>query len=168
MTILSGQTIMRRAPIANMETRTEVSVGGRRFTYGVGPAGYDLRLDIVEGQALIGRGGPLGDYGWRLDPGQFVLASAVERFQMPDDLLGVVHDKSSWARLGLAVQNTVIEPGWCGFLTLELNNQSDQPIYLPRGVGICQVIFHVLDEPTFHPYGDGKYQNQPRGPQGAL
>lgn len=166
MTILSGQSIARRRPIDPVEPRTEVQVGGRRFTYGCGPAGYDLRLEAIQGQALIGRGGALGDYGWRLEPGQFVLASAAERFQMPDDLLGVVHDKSSWARLGLAVQNTVIEPGWRGFLTLELTNHSREPLYLPRGVGICQVIFHVLDEPTFHPY-DGKYQDQGAGPQEA-
>lgn len=160
MTILSGQTIMRRRPIRDPEPRTEQTVGGQRFTYGCGPAGYDLRLD-----AVAGREGD-GFEGWWLAPGEFALASAVELFQMPDDLLGVVHDKSSWARRGLALQNTVIEPGWRGFLTLELTNHGRDRLWLPRGVGIAQVIFHLLDEPTYHPY-EGKYQDQAAGPQEA-
>lgn len=160
MTILSGQTIMRRRPILDPQPRTEVRVRDRRFSHGCSPAGYDLRLDQVQGVEQI------GDSAWRLAPGQFALASAIEEFDMPADLLGVVHDKSTWARLGLACQNTVIEPGWRGFLTLELTNHSPKPITLPGGVGICQVIFHVLDEATYHPY-DGKYQDQAAGPQEA-
>lgn len=163
VTILSGQSIMRRRPIRDPEPRTEQNLGGLRFTYGCGPAGYDLRLASVTKQAVIDRGEMAG---WWIEPGQFLLASAVEEFQMPDDLLGVVHDKSSWARRGLALQNTVIEPGWRGFLTLELSNHSTKSLFLPRGAGICQVIFHLLDEPTFHPY-DGKYQDQQAGPQEA-
>jgi dCTP deaminase len=57
-----------------------------------------------------------------ISPGQFMLAATIERFQMPDDLMGIVHDKSTWARRGLVVQNTVIAPGWHGYLTLELTN----------------------------------------------
>jgi len=160
MTILSGQSIMRRRPVVDPQPRTEVEWEGRRFTFGCSPAGYDLRLDQVKG------GTQLGQELWRLDPGEFVLASAMEEFNMPGDLLGVVHDKSSWARLGLACQNTVIEPGWRGWLTLELTNHSREPLRLRRGADICQVIFHVLDEPTLHPY-DGKYQDQAAGPQEA-
>ena len=160
VTILSGQSIMRRRPIVDPQPRTEGEADGQRFTHGCSPAGYDLRLHRVDGAYR------LGEHLWRLDPGQFVLASAMEEFNMPSDLLGVVHDKSSWARRGLACQNTVIEPGWRGFLTLELTNHSTEPLRLRRGVGICQVIFHLLDEPTLHPY-DGKYQDQSAGPQVA-
>ena len=160
MTILSGQSIMRRRPVVNPQPRTEVEADGQRFTHGCSPAGYDLRLDRVKGAYQ------LGEHLWRLAPGEFALASAIEEFQMPPDLLGVVHDKSSWARRGLACQNTVIEPGWRGFLTLELTNHSREPLCLRQGVGICQVIFHLLDEPTFHPY-DGVYQDQAAGPQEA-
>jgi dCTP deaminase len=108
----------------------------------------------------------VGVSGYRLAPGEFVLASTAEMFCMPDDVLGVVHDKSSWARRGLAAQNTVIEPGWRGFLTLELTNHGKEPLWLERGVGIVQVIFHLLDEPAAHPYR-GKYQDQAAGPQVA-
>ena len=86
---------------------------------------------------------------------------------MPTGVLGIVHDKSSWARQGLAVQNTVIEPGWRGWLTLELTNHGKDTLIIYEGTGICQVVFHYLDAPTDQPY-DGKYNNQPRGPQPAI
>ena len=158
--ILSGQSIITRGPIVDPQPRTEVVVNGQRYTFGVGPAGYDLRLDMVDGPNIS------GITGYLLMPGEFVLASTVEEFAMPDDLLGVVHDKSSWARRGLAAQNTVIEPGWRGFLTLELTNHGREPLLLTHGVGICQVIFHVLDQPAAEPY-NGKYQDQAAGPQVA-
>lgn len=95
-----------------------------------------------------------------------MLLSTMERFTMPNDVVGIVHDKSTWARRGLAVQNTVIEPGWSGYLTLEVTNHGHDVIQCWGGVGIAQIIFHRLDEPTDMPY-DGKYQNQERGPQRA-
>lgn len=96
----------------------------------------------------------------------FRLASAEQYFEMPADVMGVVHDKSSWARRGLAVQNTVLEPGWRGYLTLELTNHGLNRIVIPQGCAIAQVVFYRLEEPTVIPY-DGKYQDQERGPQEA-
>lgn len=122
------------------------------LTYGLSPAGYDVRID----QDLI-----VSPTTYR---GSFLLASTMERFQMPNDLLAVVHDKSTWARKGLAVQNTVIEPGWAGFLTLELSNYGDDVISISRGTPIAQVVFHLLAAPTEQPY-TGRYQNQDPGPQ---
>ncbi len=95
-----------------------------------------------------------------------MLASTIERFKMPNNLVGIVHDKSTWARRGIAVQNTVIEPGWEGWLTLELTNHGPEPVLLKRGMGISQILFHLLDEPTEIPY-EGKYQDQERGPVAA-
>lgn len=92
---------------------------------------------------------------------RFTLASAIEEFDMPDSLLGIVHDKSSWARKGLSVFNTVIEPGWKGFLTLELVFHGNEPVIIPYGSGIAQVIFHSLENPSAY---KGKYQNQPNEP----
>lgn len=160
--ILSGQSILLRGPIVNPQPRTEVGVAGvNRTTFGLGPAGYDLRLDTVsrDGEVEDTRG------AW-LQPGEFALASTLEEFRMPADVLGVVHDKSTWARRGLAAQNTVIEPGWRGFLTLELTNHGREPLWLEHGVGIVQVIFHLLDQPAAEPY-NGKYQDQEAGPQVA-
>lgn len=115
-------------------------------SYGLSEAGYDIR--IKQDVTL---------YPFR----RFTLASTVEQFQMPDDLVGIVHDKSTWARRGLSVFNTVIEPGWEGFLTLELVYHRWWPLHIPAGAGIAQVIFHQLDEPVAY---TGKYQGQPDEP----
>ncbi len=127
-------------------------------TYGAGPAGYDVRVEFDSSGSI---------YGKPLLPGEFLLVSTVEEFNMPDDVIGIVHDKSSLARQGLAVQNTVVEPGWRGFLTLELTNHGPENVHLVRGQGIAQVLFHRLSEPATRPYS-GKYQNQGRGPQEAI
>lgn len=85
---------------------------------------------------------------------------------MPNDVLAKVSDKSTWARRGIAVQNTVIEPGWRGFLTLEITNHGKQIIDIAAGMPIAQIIFHRLEAPAENPYS-GKYQNQAAGPQPA-
>lgn len=140
--ILSGQSIRRRGIFTPFAERT-VAHG---MTYGLGPAGYDVR--VAETLTLAS--------------GAWSLASTLERFEMPIDLLARVADKSTWARRGLAVQNTIIEPGWRGYLTLELSNHGPRPIEIVGGMPIAQIIFDTLDEPAERPY-TGKYQNQPAG-----
>lgn len=66
----------------------------------------------------------------------------------------------------IAVQNTIIEPGWRGFLTLEITNHSRGTIWIQRGSPIAQIIFHQLLEPTDAPYV-GKYQDQESRPVAA-
>lgn len=145
--ILPAQTIRKLKPILPFHERTVL----HGMSYGLSHAGYDVR--VAENIYL--------------NPGNFVLASTVEEFFIPDDLVAFVHDKSSWARRGLSLFNTVIEPGWCGFLTLELSNQSNEAICIKAGLPIAQIIFMRLEEPTENPYS-GKYQNQKRGPQVAI
>jgi dCTP deaminase len=145
--IVSGQTLRRVKPVSPFCERTRYN----GLTYGVGPAGYDVRIDQTV----------------RIPPGGFTLASTLEEFNMPDNMLGIVHDKSPWARMGLAAQNTVIEPGWRGYLTLELTNHGDEEILIDDGTAIVQIIFHLLDEAAEQAYS-GKYQDQARGPQAAI
>lgn len=144
--ILSGQSIRKRGIFNPFCERTLYN----GMTHGLGPAGYDVRID----QKVI------------LEPGGFSLASTLEHFTMPNDLLAFVHDKSTWARLGLALQNTVIEPGWSGWLTLELTNHGPETLVIEDGMAIGQIVFHLLDEPA-EPYR-GKYHQQARGPQPAI
>lgn len=156
MSILPAQTIRALCnPPAFLELRPMVVpffertvIGG--MTFGVGPAGYDVR--IAE-EVHVGRG-------------DCVLASTVEQFTMPADVLAYVKDKSTWARRGIALQNTVIEPGWRGFLTLEITNHASY-VHIPAGVPIAQIVFHRLESATLSPYA-GKYQDQPAGPQAAI
>jgi dCTP deaminase len=147
MTVLSAQTIRKLNLLSPMEPAGMDSKGR---SYGLSACGYDLRID----------------QDVQLTEGCFVLAGTVERFNLPTDVVGIIHDKSSLARLGIAVQNTVAEPGWCGWLTLEISNNHVRTVPLNKGDAIAQVIFHFLDEPTELPYV-GRYQNQERGPQGA-
>lgn len=149
--ILSGTTIKEQKILKPFVERTKF----RGTTYGVGPAGYDLCLILADNRPKI-----------TLVPGAFILAATKERFAMPKDVLGIVHDKSSWARRGITVQNTVIEPGWRGYLTLEIKNIGHEEINLYAGQGIAQVIFHRIDRIVEHAY-DGKYQDQEFGPQKA-
>lgn len=131
-------------------TEREVHAGSGT-SGGLSAASYDLhiRRDLV------------------LWPGRFALASTVERFSMPHHVMAIVHDKSSLARRGLSVFNTLIDPGWRGWLTLELRNQGWSFIRLQAGQPVCQVVFHRLDEPTSQPYV-GKYQDQPDNAVPAL
>jgi dCTP deaminase len=150
VTVLSGQSIRRRSGLLTPFVDEKTPHPGTGMTFGLGPAGYDVR--VAEEISI-----------W---PGQFVLASTVEKFRMHDDLIAFVHDKSTLARRGIALQNTVIEPGWTGFLTLEITNHGRERVYLPVGSPIAQIVFHLLDEAAERPY-EGRYQNQEPGPQGA-
>lgn len=145
--ILSAQSIRKRGVFTPFCERTK----SHGMTFGLGPAGYDVR--IAETITLA--------------PGASALASTVEHFDMPRDVLGKVADKSTWARRFLAVQNTIIEPGWRGYLTLELSNHGSEILDIVGGMPIAQIILQRLDEPTDAPY-DGKYQDQPAGAVSAI
>jgi dCTP deaminase len=79
-----------------------------------------------------------------LKTGQFLLASTIERFDIPRDITAFVLDKSSWARKGLSLFNTVLEPGWYGCLTLGLVNHSPSIIEIATGSTIAQIMFQKL------------------------
>ena len=138
--ILSAQTIRELKIVTPFFERSVHDCG---MSYGLSSAGYDVRVR----QSI------------NLEPGGFVLASTLEYFSMPDDVLAQVADKSTLARIGLAVQNTIIEPKWFGELVLELTNHSKDAIQITAGQPIAQIIFMRLDRPTEQPY-NGKYQFQ--------
>lgn len=155
--IVNGKALLDAAPIVDMWPNKQVEHG---VSFGLGEAGYDIRIkqEIFFGgdtRRIFHRVDGEGDWG------RFALASAIEEFQMPNDLMGIVHDKSTWARRGLSVFNTVIEPGWHGFLTLELVYHGEGELIIPAGAGIAQVVFHMVEEPRAY---TGKYQNQPDEP----
>lgn len=144
--ILSAQTIVARNLVEPMVQRSS----HRGMTYGLSPCGYDVRVRETV----------------TIAPQHFVLLSTLERFDIPWDICAFVCDKSTWARQGLALQNTILEPGWRGYATLEATNHGDQVLSLQEGDPIAQVVFCTLDHPTILPY-DGKYQDQPPQPVSA-
>jgi len=108
-----------------------------------------------------------GEEPFILHPGEFVLGSTAERVAIPDDLVARLEGKSSLGRLGLLIHSTAgyVDPGWDGYLTLELSNVANLPITLYAGMKIGQISFFQLTSPAEVPYGSAgnKYQGQ-RGP----
>jgi dCTP deaminase len=101
-----------------------------------------------------------------IHPGEFLLATTLEKVCVPRDLVGRLDGKSSLGRLGLLVHSTAgyVDPGWRGHLTLELTNVSNLPIMLYYGMPVSQISFSRLTEPAENPYGSkklaSKYQDQ--------
>jgi dCTP deaminase len=104
-----------------------------------------------------------------LHPGEFVLGATSERIRLPEDLVARLEGKSSLGRLGLLIHSTAgyVDPGWDGYLTLELSNVANLPITIYAGMKIGQISFFRLSTAADVPYGSraagSKYQGQ-RGP----
>src|SRR5215217_2712620 len=96
-----------------------------------------------------------GDEPFILHPGEFVLGSTLERVALPDDLVARLEGKSSLGRLGLLIHSTAgyVDPGWDGYLTLELSNVANLPITLYPGMKIGQISFFQLTSAAEAPYG---------------
>lgn len=93
-------------------------------------------------------------------PGQFVLATTMEYFMLPDNLTAFVEGRSSLGRLGLFIQNAGwVDPGFEGEITLELFNANRCAIELRAGRRVGQLVFAQLDDHALNPY-KGKYQGQ--------
>jgi dCTP deaminase len=103
-----------------------------------------------------------------LHPGEFVLASTLERIRLPDDLVARLEGKSSLGRLGLLIHSTAgfIDPGWDGHVTLELSNVANLPITIYHAMKIGQLSFVQLSEPAETPYGAGALGSKYQGQQG--
>ncbi len=153
--VINQSELLLRSPILGMEPE---KIREHGVSHGLGEAGYDIRIK-QEVHFYRGRGGYCGD---QRTMGRFLLASAIEEFDMPNDLVGIVHDKSTWARKGLSVFNTVSEPGFRGGLTLELVYHGQTDLIIPAGAGIAQVIFHQLSQEASY---SGKYQDQSSDPE---
>ena len=169
MTVINGAALFAMEPIVGMLPTKERAHG---VSHGLVEVGYDIRIkqDVQfthrKVRMIQGIGFQMCSIiGDEIKVGNFCLASAMEEFDMPDNLVGIVHDKSTWARRGLSVLNTVIEPGWKGFLTLELVYHGQEGLIIPAGSGIAQVIFHELVTAASY---SGKYQNQADRPVPAL
>ena len=160
--------------------------GIRQISWGQSSAGYDLRLDPrgihvprpgvlldpkwtnEQRDAAYDRVPPEVDSAkqqsyWDIPPGGSALALTVEKIVIPRDHIGICVGKSTYARCGLIVNTTPLEPEWRGHLVLELHNiQKDNPIRVYGDEGIAQLLLFKIDGPIFTSYADrqGKYQNQ--------
>jgi dCTP deaminase len=97
-----------------------------------------------------------------IPPNSFALARSVEYFRMPTSVLGICLGKSSYARCGIVVNITPLEPGWEGHLTIEISNTTPLPARIYSFEGIAQVLFFEAGTTPEVTYADrkGKYQAQ--------
>jgi deoxycytidine triphosphate deaminase len=108
----------------------------------LGPAGVDLRID----RAI------------QLRPGKQVLVATIERVELSEDLVGILHIRSSLAREGLVASLALVDPGFRGQLTVSLHNAGDRPVSLRKGERFIQLTLLRLGTPAIQSY-NGKYQN---------
>jgi dCTP deaminase len=157
----------------------------RVISYGTSSAGYDLSLSVAGLQLFTAVENVVIDpkrfderclitldaeYDYRNSPDtyytlpahSYALGVTHERITMPDDHLGLVIGKSTYARCGLILNTTPLEPGWTGQLVLEFSNATPLPMRVYAHEGIGQLIMIALDERPAVTYGDrqGKYQDQ--------
>ena len=97
-----------------------------------------------------------------IPPNSFALACSVEYFRIPRDVLTVCIGKSTYARCGIIVNVTPFEPGWEGFVTLEISNTTPLPAKIYANEGLAQVLFYKGEESCEISYADrqGKYMRQ--------
>lgn len=155
--------------------QVKVAEKGKIVSYGISSYGYDVRcanefkvftninstlidpkgfdsnsfIDIVSDVCII-------------PPNSFVLARTVEYFRIPRDIMVVCLGKSTYARCGIIVNVTPLEPEWEGYVTLELSNTTPLPAKIYANEGVAQFIFLKADEICQTSYKDrgGKYQGQ--------
>ena len=97
-----------------------------------------------------------------IPPNSFALASTVEYFKIPRDIMVICLGKSTYARCGIIVNVTPLEPEWEGHVTLEISNTTPLPARIYSNEGLCQVLFFQSDESCIKSYKDkvGKYQKE--------
>lgn len=188
MSVKSDKWILQKCReqqlIAPFEEKLIRTVEGRRIiSAGLSSYGYDLRLapdgfrvfspiasseidpKKFDESSLIGA--PLktsedGSQYWLMPPHTYALGVTVETFNIPRNVIGICLGKSTYARSGIIVNTTPLEPGWKGRLVLEFANSADLPVRIYANEGIAQVTFFESDEDCETSYADrsGKYQNQ--------
>jgi dCTP deaminase len=148
---------------------------GRVISYGTSSYGYDVRCanefkiftnvnsTIVDPKNFDERNFVNVDADvCIIPPNSFVLTRSVEYFRIPRDVLVICVGKSTYARMGIVVNTTPLEPEWHGHITLELSNTTPLPAKIYANEGVAQLIFLSADEICETSYADrqGKYQGQ--------
>jgi dCTP deaminase len=179
MTIKSDKWIRRMAAkgmIEPFESDQVKELQGRKIvSYGTSSYGYDIRCStdfkiftnvnstIVDPKAFDEKN--FVDFRGEvcvIPPNSFALARTVEYFRIPRNVLTICLGKSTYARCGIIVNVTPLEPEWEGHVTLEFSNTTPLPARIYANEGVAQVIFLESDEVCETSYRDrgGKYQGQ--------
>src|SRR3981081_4351568 len=176
MSIKSDRWITRMAREHNMiDPFVESQVRTSVISYGVSSYGYDVRVgdEFKVFTNLYNTGVDPKNFDPKsfvdikadvciIPPNSFALASTIEYFRIPRDILTVCLGKSTYARCGIIVNVTPFEPEWEGHVTIEISNTTPLPAKIYANEGIAQVLFFQGDEPCEVSYADkkGKYLKQ--------
>lgn len=176
MSIKSDKWIRKMALEYNMiEPFNDKQVRSGVISYGVSSYGYDIRVSdefkiftnihnsIVDPKAFDSKS--FVDFKGDvciIPANSFVLARTLEHFIIPRKVLVVTVGKSTYARCGIIINVTPLEPEWEGHITLEISNTTPLPAKIYANEGIAQLLFYESDEECAISYKDkqGKYQNQ--------
>ena len=176
MSILSDRWIREQA-LANamIEPFVESQRRDGCISYGLSSYGYDARVSDefkiftnVDSAVVDPKDFAANSFVDRktdcciIPPNSFALARTVEYFRVPEDVLVICLGKSTYARCGIIVNVTPLEPEWEGHVTLEFSNTTPLPAKIYAGEGCAQVLFFESDEVCETSYKDrgGKYQGQ--------
>lgn len=148
---------------------------GKVISYGVSSYGYDVRCSedfkvftniysaTVDPKNFDDKSfvDIRGDY-CIIPPNSFALARTIENFRIPRNVLTICLGKSTYARCGIIVNVTPLEPEWEGHVTLEFSNTTNLPAKIYANEGVAQMLFFESDEVCETSYADrdGKYQGQ--------
>jgi dCTP deaminase len=145
------------------------------ISYGLSSYGYDIRVSrhfriftnvygsVVDPKAFDAKGlVEIESEVCLIPPNSFALALSVETFKIPRNVLTLCVGKSTYARCGIIVNVTPLEPEWEGFVTLEISNTAPLPARVYSNEGLCQIVFFNSDQVCEISYKDkkGKYQSQ--------
>jgi dCTP deaminase len=165
------------------EKRRKLDNGTKAISYGLSQAGYDIRLSpkqflIFSDDGLYRHdfmldpklGDPTVPYEaalvhhegssyFELSPFSFALGTSLELISMPANIMGLCDGKSTYARCGIIINVTPIEPGWAGHLTMHIANPTPFPVRIYANEGIVQIMLYQLSSDVEQAY-TGLYQNQ--------
>lgn len=149
--------------------------GHKLVSYGLSSYGYDVRcapdfkiFTNVNSQVVDPKNFSddafvtISDNQCIIPPNSFALGHTIERFKIPRNVLVICLGKSTYARCGIVVNVTPLEPEWEGHVTLEFSNTTPLPAIIYANEGCAQMLFLESDEPCQTSYADrkGKYQGQ--------
>lgn len=176
MTIMSDKWIRQMAAEKGMiEPFVESQKRAGVISYGVSSYGYDARIapefkifTNVDSAVIDPKNFSEDSFVSRetdvciIPPNSFVLGRTIEYFRIPRDILVTCIGKSTYARCGLIVNVTPLEPEWEGHVTLEISNTTPLPAKVYANEGVCQFLFTKGNEACETSYADkkGKYQGQ--------
>ena len=176
MTVQSDKWIKKMAKEHSMISPfEEKQVRGNKISFGVSSYGYDARVSSefkiftnVNTEIVDPKNFKQTSFITKtvneciIPPNSFVLASTVEYFKIPKDVLVICLGKSTYARCGIIVNVTPLEPGWEGHVTLEFSNTTPLPAKIYANEGASQFIFIKGNESPETTYADrnGKYMKQ--------